>query len=54
MKGKIYFSPLPVIEAREILKSNSLKTDLLPLVMAFKIPVGCGRGGRRGRPVANA
>jgi hypothetical protein len=54
MKGKNYFSPLPLEEARENLNSNSSKTNLLPSEMAFRVPVGRGRGGRRGRPVANA
>ena len=52
MKGKIYFSPLPAIEAKESLNGDNLKTDLLPLVMAFR--VGHGRRGQGGRPVANA
>jgi hypothetical protein len=52
MKGKIYFSPLPEIEARESMNSDRLRVDLLPSVMAFR--VGRDRGGRRGGiPVAN-
>ncbi len=48
-------SPLPVIESRENMNSNSLRVESLPLVMAFRVPVGRGEGGRRnGRPVANA
>jgi hypothetical protein len=37
MKGKIYFSPLPVIEAKESLNSDNLKPDFLPSDMAFRI-----------------
>ena len=54
MKGKYYFSPLTLEETGENMNSNSSGTNLLPLEMAFRVPVGRGRGVRRGRPVANA
>ena len=54
VKGKIYFSPLPLEEARENLNSNSSRTNLLPSKKAFRVPVGRGRGGRQSRLVANA
>jgi hypothetical protein len=48
MKGRIYFSPLPLIEVGGIQDCSNSQSE-----MAFQFRRGHGRGGRRGRPVAN-
>ena len=54
MKGRIYFSPLPLIEAGEIQDCSNSQKNRLHSEMAFQFRRGHGRGGHRGRLVANA